>query len=275
MKILSTYIKTILAMTIIILTTGCYDYQIDKNGRNYGIVDEKHNIKIPYEYKKIYKNNNKYYLLKNNIIEIRGKRLNLLREIEADEIYFLNEHNFMIKKGEQYFVDVRGKLFEVNHQVEQVYDKYIVRRENGKAVVSDIFTNEKIFTDYDGVYIENKKHITVEKNRKYGVVDINNNVKVDIVYDQISPLIDKRYYIVEKDYKSGVINEKGEILIPFKYDTVEKIEEDYAIVYSSEGVGVVNLKNEIKVPCIYDNIEIKNNDIYCYLNKKVEKIVTL
>lgn len=272
MKKMGLYIKILVVGIIFWTIKSDINYEIKEKNNFYGIIDDKQREIIPFVYQKILKLDKNFILFKEKNIEILGKHLEKIDDILGEDIYPLNKYNFMLKNGEKYFVWSRGKIYEVNHSIEQVYDNYIVERKEGKAVVKNLLTDDILFDEYDGVCFQDRNNIIVEKNGKYGVIDIKNNKKIDFQYDNISPLLKDKYYIVENEYKSGVIDKNGETLIPSMYDMIEKIEKKYVIVYLEKGMGVVNLRNEIIIPFEYDDIEIKDEKIYCYFQKKLKKV---
>lgn len=258
-------------LSIFYLTDNDVKYEVKQKGSLYGVVDKNEKVILPFEYKKIFKQDKEYILLKNSKIEVREKNLKLKQILEGNDVYPLNKYNFLIKKGEKYYIYSRGKEFEVNHSVEQVFDKYIVKRVKEKIIVEDLFSKKVILNEYDGVYFENLNTIIVEKNGKYGVINKDNKIEIPLKYDEISPLINGKYYIVENNYKSGVINKKGEEIIPTIYEMIDQIIGNYVIISTLEGVGVINLNNQIVIEPIYDYILQENNEFKCYLKKKLVK----
>lgn len=275
MKKVGLYIKILVVVIILCTLKSNVKYEIKEKNSFYGIVNDKQEEMIPFVYQKILKLDKNFVLFRGKKIEILGKHLEKIDDISGEDVYPLNKYNFMIKNGEKYFVWSRGEIYEVNHSTEQVYDNYIVERKKEKAIVKNISTGDILFDDYDGVCFQNKNNIIVEKNGKYGVIDLKNNKRIDFKYDNISPLLLDKYYIVESEYKSGVIDKNGKILIPPMYEMIERIEKKYVIIYLDKGMGVVNLRNEVIVPFEYDNIEIKNEKIYCYLQRELKKIYSV
>jgi len=67
---------------------------------------------------------------------------------------------------------------------------------------------------------ENHYFIVKEKtNKKYGVIDMNDNFIISYMYDRIESY--RNYFIVVQNEKYGLYNPVGKLLIPPKYDHIQ------------------------------------------------------
>ena len=132
---------------------------------------------------------------------------------------------------------------------------------------------KEIFTEYDKVsalenYDENKNLwyeenvLLVEKNGKYGLINLEGNKILEIDYDKIYTLKGtQRSLITEKDGKKGLVNHVGQILVENKYDEIKSLGEDTKsyIVKLDNKYGIEGI-----LDCKYQDIKALNNkEIFC------------
>ncbi|WP_185113831.1 WG repeat-containing protein [Chryseobacterium sp. Leaf405] len=170
----------------------------------YGIVDWQGNVVIPFDYDGIYK--------------IEGT------------------HFLSVKKGKYYGVISESGKTKIPTKYESlfpVYDKFDdedLRQKN--LFVADeklIDINNKILIrEYDSIMpiFYNHNKLIVSKNKKYGIIDVDNKILLPIVYDEISNWVEygpeKRHFI-KKNGKTGLIeSETFKIIIPPIYDRFEQ-----------------------------------------------------
>lgn len=137
-----------------------------------------------------------------------------------------------------------------------------------KAVNSN---NEQLFTSYENVSCINnydkegniwyeKNTLRVQKDGKYGLIDLSGNEILTTVYDQIDTIkgVDNSL-IIKKDDKFGLSNASGNVIIEPIYTEISALTTDYTngyIVKDNEGnYGVIgNDKTQI-LDCKYNNIK--------------------
>jgi len=165
---------------------------------------------------------------------------------------------------------------------------------------TEVFDNKgnKIFTEYDSVQalpiydsikaINYKEGmLLVEKDKKYGAINIKGKIIIKPEYDQIS--IDNYYnsetmykasgFIVKKknedSYKYGYINSKGKMLLPPEYTEISRINEIiddknvYLLVLKEGQAGVVK-NNKVVLDFEYEDISYNlfNNMFIIQRNSK-------
>ena len=178
---------------------------------------------------------------------------------------------------------------------------YQIFVENEKLGLKDAQNRIVLFAVYDGInFTDTNTPITICKEHKWGLVDINGRTIVDPKYDniycagndriavcidekwgyidykgkEITPLIyDEAYEFtdaeycfgtpcawVQKDGKWGTINTMGEIVIPFEYDNIDEC-KGKIVVEKGEESGVINHKNEFLIPLGDNEISFLDENI--------------
>lgn len=149
---------------------------------------------------------------------------------------------------------------------------YDIDEENGtyktKAINSK---NEEIYTNYDKIealdnynsseniwYEENV--LKVQKNEKWGLIDIDGKEIVEPIYDNISTLKGvENSIVVEKDGKKGLLNDKGSKIIDSEYKEIQSFGDDYKNGYitinQEDKYGVISFTVESILPNQYEKIE--------------------
>lgn len=157
---------------------------------------------------------------------------------------------------------------------------YNVNYENNtyesKAVDSN---NKDIFSNYDKVEaIQNHDKnnniwyeegcLKVQKNGKYGLIDMTGKELLSCEYDDITPIIGvSQSLITIKDDKKGLVNCTGFVIIDNLYSEITTLTDNYEdgyIVKNSDGkFGVINTNRKETLPAEYDNIvHVYGNNIY-------------
>lgn len=143
--------------------------------------------------------------------------------------------------------------------------------------------NKEIFKEYDKVvalenYDENKNMwyednvLLVEKDGKYGLINLNGNKILDTVYDEIYTLKGtKNSLITVKEEKLGLVDNLGQEVIENKYEEIKSLGEDTKkyIVKENNKYGIYGILN-----CKYQEIKpLNNNDIYCVKEANKYKVI--
>ena len=159
--------------------------------------------------------------------------------------------------------------------------------------------NEEIWTNYDKVEaLENydnaenvwyeKNVLKVEKDGKWGLINLEGKEISEIIYDDIKTLKGiENSIIVEKDKKCGLINCKGVKILDTIYSEILNFGDNYIngyITKNEEGkYGIVNISGEQILENDYEEINNIYNDKYFVIvengnqqliNKDKEKILT-
>lgn len=121
-----------------------------------------------------------------------------------------------------------------------IYDDYaLLEDKKNSYILFNYKTGTTITADYNSYEFINVNYIIVEKNKKYGVIDIEENITVSVLYDQIGYHEKKiltgyntNSIIAKKNNKYGIISYKdGKIVDNFKYNEneINKILEKIAV----------------------------------------------
>ena len=140
-------------------------------------------------------------------------------------------------------------------------------------------SNQEIFAGYENyeviqnhnenneLWIENNS-IKVQKNGKFGLINLDGSEILPCEYDSISVLKGvKNSLIIKKDGKTGLANSNGTIIVPAEYADVTSVTDNYDngyIVKSADNkFGVINTNGQFVLECNYDDIkQISDNNMY-------------
>lgn len=150
--------------------------------------------------------------------------------------------------------------------------------------------NEEILKDYEQIEaISNKDEnnnlwyesniLKVEKEGKYGLIDLSGKTLLECEYEQISALEGTKGILkIEKDGKYGIAGEDGKILIPAEYADIENLDNKnkvgFVVKNSEEKYGIVDYSNTSILETKYDEItKVYGNDNYVVKQAGKEIIV--
>ena len=158
--------------------------------------------------------------------------------------------------------------------------------------------NEEIYTKYDKIEpLENydksgnawyeKDIMRVQKDGKYGLIDIDGKEVLSIEYEKIETLKGlENSIIITKNGKVGLVNKSGAIIINPEYKQIKKFDDDYTKGYitinqdkkyglvSYAGTTILDNKYE-KIDAIYgeNHFVIEEKDKQIVIDSKGEKIL--
>jgi hypothetical protein len=214
--------------------------------------------------------NDKFFIIENGKIEVYDKDFNFLTTYKGNDIFKLNDKVLLLKQEEQLFL-ICNKLILYHKDIEQIYEDYMVINNGMTKQLKKIGERDVLLNDYSSIYINNLKNIIVEKNGKFGVIDLENKIVIPLNYTKITPLyegyygIEKMYSVVREssqgevelvdEYKCGLLSESGEEIIDPNYEAIMNFNRNFAIVLDKNGTGVISLINKRKI------IETKDGEI--------------
>ena len=247
--------------------------------------------------------NEKYYIYYDNNT-ISYEKVN---ELKINKNYTIQTNE---KTNQQYIIN------NINNTISNMYDSiteitfdnktysYLLLSIDEKNEIMNLQTDEIIELDEKIIYIvdpyeykDNRKYIKNDKylitanNGKYGIIDYNGNIILDLIYDYIK-IIDngfiikennkfgiinenkeyilkpeyqeifdyKNNLVIKKDNKYAIINDKKETIIDYEIDYTEQL-EDYLIIIKNNKLGIFK---DNKILLNYQ-IETKNDQITAYL----------
>ncbi|KXH82844.1 WG repeat-containing protein [Chryseobacterium kwangjuense] len=191
-------------------------------------------------------NSSVYFVGKDNLYTVITKDQKILMKDILSYRYIYNE-DLLINP----FLSNRISMMALQHK----NGKYALFNEFEKKTVSNF--------EYDNIvqkYTADQLYFIVVKNKKYGVVDAQNKIIVDFIYDEMS--FNKVYsgiqplaFVAKKDNKYGIIGFNSTVWTPFKYDGLEKIsEENLFKAKTGKTYQIINYKNEILNKNSFDDI---------------------
>lgn len=169
-------------------------------------------------------------------------------------------------------------VFVVTYNVNYENETYSSKAVNDK--------NEQLFTNYDKVeVIENydkqnnlwyeKSCLKVQKDGKYGLIDLSGKTLLSCEYDSIEPIIgESNSLITIKDNKKGLVSTTGSIIVDNLYSDIEaltsKYEDGYIVKDENGKVGVIGTNKKILLPIEYEDIKhvYSDNTYVAKLNGK-------
>ena len=165
----------------------------------------------------------------------------------------------------------KNDVFLCTYDVDYTTGTYKTKALNSK--------NEEIFKDYDKIEaIQNKDEkdnlwyeddvLKVEKNGKYGIIDLSGKELLSCEYNQISALSGiKNALKILKDGKYGIVDDEGKVILKTEYADITNLGKDNKsgyIVKNTEGkYGIVDFSGNIILDMKYDEIaKVYGNDYY-------------
>ena len=150
--------------------------------------------------------------------------------------------------------------------------------------------NQEIYTDYSQIEaIENKDQannlwyeegvIRVQKDEKYGLIDLDGKVLLEPTYDQITALPDiENAFLISKDNLYGIANNKGQIILDVNYSEITNLGKDnlsgYIVKTPDSKYGIVDYSKAQVLENKYDQIKkVYGNDLYVVEENGQTKVV--
>lgn len=117
----------------------------------------------------------------------------------------------------------------------------------GYTKISDVFSNQKTVLE---------DMLVVEKNQKYGVIDIKGNAILEAKYDNITYLQNVGDFLVQNNKKVGIISKNRETKVQIIYDSIELMDSDLGLYVAKKDnkYGVIDFKGNIKIYIENDEI---------------------
>ena len=272
--------------------------------------------------------------VKNNKLIINNSNKDYYLTFEDKKITYQEIHNLSIKSNysilinektqKKYFINNSNKTIsdEYDDIIEVTFDNvnynYLILINNEGYSILNVENDEITTLPSNIQYIDelykynkeskqyeiiSKKYLKVFDGNKYGVVDYNGNIVVDMIYDNIVidgnyfivrdnniySLIDynnkvlftnyeeiikyNNYYIVKND-KYGVVDKNDEIIFEFEFDFTQ-ICDKYLIVVKNNKLGIIQdnkliLNYEISISDNKINAYMFNNNIHINLYTPTE-----
>ncbi len=192
-----------------------YDKELRFEGNNYaiasknnqtGVIDSSNRILIPFGKQNVYeifdrfddkpKDSPNYFVVENKtnskIVNIYNKTI--LDGYESIRPIFYDHSKFIVKKNEKLGVaDINNKILapiiydEFSDWVEYgPENRHIVKIGSKYGMLEEKTFKQKIPVDYSFIFIS-RFVVFVGKNKKYGIIDLNNKILCPFIYDEVKP----------------------------------------------------------------------------------------
>lgn len=212
--------------------------------------------------------------LKYGIIDING---NTIIDFQYDNIYYVynndkdnyiyvatnsNEYSIYNKNLEQIFIDNISAIYWFEDNVVCYLDN------NNVVHTYNIVTNKEETYDskyrYVNYYVDGLAFVS-DNNNKYGYIDENKNIVIDLKYTyQVSNFNYNYASVCNYDNNSincGVIDKTGNTIIKEKYNDIAIINDKYLVVEDSNNKYIINYKEE-KQTDTYSEIQVVDDGKY-------------
>jgi len=222
----------------------------------------------------IFSNNIKYISFKNlnnkyGLVDIKG---NIKIPFIYDENLNFDGNNFSIaqKKNKFGIIDINNKeIVPFNYnwisQIDEAEENlFIISNPSGASLIN---LNKKAFVsgeEIQSIFNSPLKFI-VKRNKKYGIVDLQNKIILPFEYDEISNWTEygpRNSKLIRKNGKTGLIDENTfKITIPPKYDEFKYIN---GLIFAKINgkMGIIDESGKTICPFIFDEIYPSLLDVY-------------
>ena len=231
----------------------------------------------------------------------KAKNTKTLEKTDYFALYSENKWGIVDSKGETIVNPMYQEMPIIIDKSKEIFlCTYDINEEDGtyktKAINSK---NEEILTNYEKIEaLENhdesenlwyeKNVLKVQKDGKWGLIDLDGKELAATIYDNIETLTGvENSIIVEKDGKKGLLNDKGSKIIDTEYSDIQSFGDDYKNGYitvnSENKYGIISFSGETILENNYEKIEniygekyfvIKENGKQILIDKQGNKILS-
>ena len=127
---------------------------------------------------------------------------------------------------------------------------------SGATIINPEFTKiEKFDDDYKHGYI------TVDKNKKYGLVSYAGTKILDNKYEKILKIYGENYFAIEEKGKQIVLDSNGEKVLEGGYDKITQINSDGIVYQKDKNYGFMDYDGKIKMNAEYKALKEINTGL--------------
>ncbi len=181
-------------------------YAIATKNNEVGLIDSHNKILIPFGKQFIDevfdrlddkpKELANYFIVTNDntakIVDVTNKTI--VNDYQSIRPLFYDHSKFLVKKNEKFgVIDLTNKILspiiydEFSDWVEYgPENRHIVKLGSKSGMLEEKTFKVKIPVDYNFVFIS-RFVVFVEKNKKYGIIDLNNKILCPLIYDELKP----------------------------------------------------------------------------------------
>lgn len=218
---------------------------------------------------------------------------NNFTEISYFTMYSDGKWGVINSKGENIIDPTNEEMIVIPNSKKDVFIcTYEVNYSDGsyksKAINSN---NEQLFTSYNSIevfsnYDQNnniwyeENVLKVEKDGKYGLINLDGNEVLSCTYDKIETIKGvKNSLLIQKDNLYGLVNASGNIIIDTNYKEISALTNDYRNGYivknSEDNFGIIGIDKDQILDCKYSDIKhVFGNEMYVVKENGTWKVVT-
>ncbi len=152
-----------------------------------------------------------------------------------------------LKDSKQGVIDKNNKVVLPNiyKNINVIKDKIIYTKQDNTMGITSVEGKTLLKNEYTYVYPFQENYLIKNKN-KVGIIDANEKVVVQSIYDEIRPFKEDRAIVVS-DKKYGVIDKSGKEIVPPEYEYIQDFSNGMAmIIAQGRKAGFLN-KDGIEV----------------------------
>ena len=185
-----------------------------------------------------------------SIIDINGKELfsSIVTKKERENFHKDIYSLYLQKVINQKFIYLSPHFTIINE------NKILVHNSSRAMLVDRLGKKIKdIEKDWDISIKSDGNLVTVKKDGKYGIINLNGKLIIDFNFDFIE-LLEDGYYIYKQKGKFGISNINNNFFVKPKYDNIEEFNDGYAIVKHKSKYGIINDEGKEILNPIYDYV---------------------
>jgi len=134
-----------------------------------------------------------------------------------------------------------------NNLINPIYDnKYIILKENNEIFIYNYVKDKKVSKNYSNIIDRKDNYLLVEKDYKYGLIDIEGKQYIDTIYDEIDVNVYNNLTKVKIDNLYGIFNIKeNKKIIDTKYNKINISDTKYYSVYKDNLWYIIDSNDNI------------------------------
>lgn len=143
----------------------------------------------------------------------------ILKAADETILFDLNQNKIVLKVNKSSILkDINGGFTIISNNTSTSDSKVLVQKYSTKG---NLISERFIDRNQNLNYLDNwNLYLIQKKENKYGIIAVDEKIRVPFVYDTIIPSIDS-VYIVKKNTKYGIIDRDNNVLLGFEYDKIE------------------------------------------------------
>ena len=249
--------------------------RIQKEGKKFGLVNEKGKQVLPARYDSLqYTPHNDYFIAymrgsdkvqKAGLINSKGKELIPIR-YKAIRPVSHNRYAVIDSNKKEALFDETGVArtgFEFD-EITAFQGKLARFYQQGKAGILDVEGRVRLKAQYQDIIIRSNEAVDAVPVRKWTITDGNNKLLHTLSYDSIRPLGEDRWAATTRFYDSvgrpttmtALTDATGSILMPYRPMFINNFEDGVARVKEGAHFGLIDIKGNYVLPAEWDSLAV-------------------